>query len=81
MRILGKMLGNKVSLNVKENKKKTQKVVTFNVEEKMVKGKTLAILTHPKESNLVNVKNLGIFKSNVPIFRENKEKSIMPLFR
>lgn len=68
MRILDKRSRNNVFLNVKDKQQQNMKSGSLGVEEEIVKDKTLTILTDPKESNVVNVKDLGISKSNVLIF-------------
>lgn len=55
-------------------KNKIQKVVTFNVEENMVKDKT-----NTNGSNVANVKDLDTLELNVPILEGIKEKFIIPL--
>lgn len=59
---------------------KHQEVVTFSIEENMVKYKAMSILIDPKEFNAIIVKDLSIFKPNVLIFWDNKEKYTMPFF-
>lgn len=46
-------------------KNKFQEVVTFSVEVEMVKDKTLVILIDPNDLNVVNVKDLSIFKEKL----------------
>lgn len=58
-----------------------QEMVTFSVEEEIVKDKTLDILTDLKESNVMDVQDLGISEPSILILWENKEKVTMPPFR
>lgn len=44
-----------------------QEMVTFSVEEEIVKDKTLDILTDLKESNVMDVQDLGISEPSILI--------------
>lgn len=60
MGIISLQMSNKIN-------KIIQEVVTFSVEEEIVKDKTLDILTDLKESNVMDVKDLGISEPSILI--------------